>query len=113
MDAQATIEQILTERFSEKQVTDWKKQYAPRKVGVIVVEDKVAVLRPIGAAEVANYSMMVVNPEMGMAKATEYLLDELWLEGDDEVRNDEEYFISAMMQTQRLVNLKKSSFFQL
>lgn len=113
MNEQKTIEEILSERFSEKQVSDWKKQYAPRKVGVIVVEDKIAVIRPIGAAEVANYSMMVVNPDIGMAKASEYLLDELWIDGDSEIRNDEEYFISAMMQIQKTANLKKSSFFQL
>jgi hypothetical protein len=105
------LENQLTEKFGAK-YQELKKQYAPRKLNVIKVEDKVALLRPIGAAEVSTFSMMTVNPEMGLDKASEYLINELWLDGDMEIVNDEEYFISAMLQLQNVVELKKSAFYK-
>lgn len=105
------VENQLTEKFGAK-YQELKKQYAPRKLNVIKVEDKIALLRPVGAAEVSTFSMMTVNPEMGLDKASEYLLNELWLDGDDVIINDEEYFISAMLQLQNVVELKKSSFYK-
>lgn len=105
------LETLLTERFGQK-YAEFKKKYVPRKLSVIKVEDKVALLRPIGAAEVSTFSMMTVNPELGLDKASEFLLNELWLDGDDELLNDEEFFISAMLQLQNVVELKKSSFYR-
>lgn len=102
----------LNERFGAK-YQEWKKQYAPRKLNVIAVEDKVAILRPICAAEVSVFSMMVANPEMGLDKASNYLLNELWIDGDEELIGDEDYFISAMLQLQNVVELKKSNFYRL
>jgi hypothetical protein len=108
----AAMEAQLMERFGAK-FTEWKNQYSPRQLNVVVVEEKLAVLRPIGASEVATFSMMVANPEMGLDKATDYLLNELWLDGDTELINDEDYFISAMLQLQNVVELKKSNFYRL
>jgi len=105
------IEKVLTERFGEK-YNKHKSDYAPRKLSVIVVEDKLALLRPVGAEEVSIFTMMTASSEMGVAKACEYLITELWLDGDDEILSDEEYFISAMMQVQSAIELKKSSFYR-
>jgi len=105
------LENQLFEKFGAK-YHELKKQYAPRKLNVIKVEDKIALLRPVGAAEVSTFSMMTVNPEMGLDKASEYLLNELWLDGDMDILNDEEYFISAMLQLQNVVELKKSAFYK-
>lgn len=107
------IELRLEEQFGAEKVAAWKKQYAPRKLNVIDVETLVAVLRPIGATEVANYSMMVANPEMGLEKATRYLMEELWIDGDRRLLDDEEFFISSMLQVQNVIELKKSSFYRL
>ena len=105
------IKEKLTARFGAK-LDEWKKQYAPRQLSVIEVEDKVAVLRPVGAAEVSTYTMQVAG-EGGLETASRYLLEELWLGGDDELRNDEEYFISAMLAVQQTIELKKSNFTKL
>lgn len=107
-----TGEKLLIDRFGSESVEAWKNEYAPRKLNVIEVEGKIALLRPIGAEEVSQFSMMVANPEVGMKKASEYLLSELWIDGDNELQNDEEYFISAMMQLQNTIELKKSNFYR-
>ena len=113
LDAQRTaIESQLSERFGAD-YTAWKKQYSPRQLSILTVEDKLAVLRPVGASEVATFSMMVANSEIGLDKASEYLLGELWLAGDMELQEDEDYFISAMLQLQNVVELKKSNFYRL
>lgn len=111
-EEQAQLIAILTARFG-KSVEEWKKEYAPRKLNIIEVEDKIAVLRPIGAKEVGNYSVMLVDETKGVDVAIRYLLEELWLDGDNDLRDNEEYFISAMLQLQNLIQVKTSRFTQL
>jgi hypothetical protein len=111
--ATVDVRKLLVDRFGETQVSDWEKAYHPRKLNVIEVEDKIAVLRPIGAKEISGYSMALVDPTKGLDVATEYLLEELWLDGDNEIRDDEEYFISSMLQLQNVVETKKSRFTKL
>jgi len=106
------IRELLISRFGEDKLTKWEKEYAPRKLNAIVVEDKLCVLRPISATEVSEYSVMFLSG-IGLEKANRYLLSELWVDGDMELQNDEEYFIGAMLQIERTVQLKKSSFYRL
>ncbi|MDR2472145.1 MAG: hypothetical protein LBD53_01095 [Tannerella sp.] len=89
----------------------WEKQFAPRPLPVIQVEGKYAVLRPITAKEVSQFSMSVAAGN-GLDDACRYLMEELWLGGDNELRDDEEYFIAAMLQVQRIMEVKKSFFWQ-
>jgi hypothetical protein len=111
-DLEHEILEKLVARFGTEKVEKWRREYAPRKLNIIEVEDKIAVLRPVTAAEVANFSMMTANAEIGLEKASRCLLSELWLDGDSEIAGDEDYFISAMLQLQRTVELKKSSFYR-
>ena len=112
VDTEKIANDLLNQRFGADKVAVWKKDYAPRKLNVIEVEGKLCLLRPIGATEVSQFSMMVANPEVGLEKACEYLLAELWIDGDMELQNDEEYFVSAMMQIQNTIELKKSNFYR-
>ena len=96
----------LYERFGRQRIEGWQQEYAPRKLNVIEVEGKLAVLRPIGVAEIGTYTMMTVNSELGFVKANEFLLS-----GDSEIRDNEEYLIAALLQVQNSLELKKSSFY--
>lgn len=107
------IKEMLSDRFGAEQVEKWQKEYLGRKLNVIVVEDKIGVLRPVTAKEVSEYSMILADPEMGIDKACSYLLAELWLGGDNELKDDEECFISTMLQIQQVMQLKKSNFYRL
>lgn len=108
---ETSIKDLIVARFGEEKFKKWKQEFK-RDLNIIKVEDKLAVLRPIGAKEIALFSGMVAGDE-GLDKASEYLLNELWLDGDEELLNDEEYFISAMLQIQRTLQVKKSSFYKL
>lgn len=112
MEKETNIEHILEKRFGEERVRGWRDEYAPRKLCVIAVEDKVAVLRPIRSAELSQYSMLVADPNAGMDKAGRYLMDALWIAGDEAIRTDEECFMSAMLQLQNVIELKKSAFYR-
>ena len=107
------IENILEQKFTKERVAKWRKQFAPRKLNIIVVDDKIAVLRPVTADAVARYSMLVADKSEGLASAARYLINELWLDGDNEIQDDEEYFIAAMLQVQNSIELKKSTFYSL
>lgn len=109
--AEGGILDVLCQRFGEGKVKAWQKEYAPRKLNVIEVEDKLAVLRPIRAEEVSQYTMIYLSD--GMDKASSFLLNELWLDGDKEMIDNEDYFISAMQEVDRVVSLKKSAFYKL
>lgn len=112
-EARKEVIKQLTERFGE-QFKQWEKEYAPRKLNYIEVEDKCALLKPLDPETLSNYSMMLVLPEAGgLVGATRYILEELWLDGDDEIRDNDDYFMSAMVQVQHVMEQKKSRFIRL
>ena len=102
-----SAESIVAERFGADKVKQWRKEYGPRKLSVVVVGDLMAILMPIMADHVSQYSTIVAQGD-GLDKGARYLLDALWIDGDKQMLDDEEYFISAMMQVQRLLEVKKS-----
>lgn len=105
------IDNILAARFGKERVETMRREFAPRRLGVIMVEDKIAVLRPITSAELSQYSMLVADSVAGgIDKASRYLLDALWIDGDECIRNDEEHFMAAMLQLQNAIEVKKSVF---
>lgn len=112
-EARKEVIKQLIERFGDK-FKEWEKEYAPRKLNYIEVEDKCALLRPLDPETLSNYSMMLVLPEGGgLTAATRYVLEELWLDGDDDIRDNEDYFMSAMVQIQYVMEQKKSRFIKL
>jgi len=100
----------LVARFGEVALDDARKMFAPRKIGAIVVGEKACLLRPVGAREVSQYSMMVAG-DAGIDGAARYLINALWIDGDREIMDDEENLIAAMMQVQKHIELKKADFF--
>lgn len=98
-------------RFGKERVEDWKRHFAPRRVIVIEVEDKMCVLRPVTANALSQYA--TIFRDGGLEPASRYLLEELWLDGDDDIRNNEEYFIGSMLQIQNAIELKKSTCWKL
>ena len=109
--AEVAIADKLAERFGIQKVQAWQRQYAPRKLSVIEVEDKVAVLRPITATEVSQYTMIYLSD--GIDKAASFLLNELWIEGDKELIDCDDYFIPAMFEVDKITSLKKSTFYKI
>lgn len=106
------IEKILEDRFGKDKVAELKSAFEGRKLNVIVVEDKLCVLRPLTAKELSSYSMMVTKGDDGLEQGARYLLNELWIAGDEIIRDNEDYFMAAMLQIQNAIELKKSAFYR-
>lgn len=104
-----TISQIVEERFGKEKMAQLQAQYNGRQLNIIIVEDKVAVLAPLTPKVLSGYTRMVMDPNGGVDAAAKFLIDTLWLGGDDVIRDDDDYFMSAMVEIQNLMELKKSS----
>ena len=97
-------------KFGKEKLAELKAQFPGRKLNIIVVEDKVAILMPVTAKAISDYTRLFTDPEAGLDVASKCIMNELWLIGDEELRDDEEYFTTAMIQVQNVVELKKSAF---
>ena len=100
-------------KFGKEKLAELKAQYNGRNLNIIAVEDKMAVLMPLTAKALSNYTRRLIDPDGGIDIAAKELINELWIAGDDVIRDDEEYFISAMTEIQNIIELKKSSFTKL
>ena len=110
---QESVEQLAEMRFGAK-LDELKAAFAPRQLNIIEVDGKMAVLKPISARELGKYSFIVADAENGgLDAAARYILETLWLEGDNELRDDEECFLAAMLSIQNVIEVKKSRFAKL
>ena len=110
---QPTALEMAEAKFGKSKLDEVKALYNGRRINVIAVEDKVALLGPLTAKALGNYTRSVIDSDRGIDVASKELINELWIAGDDEIRDDEDYFISAMMELQNIIELKKSSFCKL
>lgn len=100
----------FNEKFGEKQIEDWKKQYGNRDLIFLKVEDYMAVLRPPTAEDLGDYlTAMGMN---GMSKAVAMIVDQLWIDGDFKLIEDEDYFIAVFLQMNNILESKKGDFFR-
>lgn len=103
-----TISQIVEARFGKEKIAELQEQFKGRKLNVIAVDDKVAILAPLTPRVLSDYTRMCMEKDTGIDTAAKMLIDTLWLGGDEVIRDDEEYFMSAMIEVQNLIELKKS-----
>lgn len=98
------IETSIKERFTEEQIAAWKKDFG--KIKRLQIGDKVIFVKPATSEHVANYTVGCATG--GLNAGARYLLNELFIAGDNEIFDDEEYFKTAMLQCENLIDLKKS-----
>lgn len=90
------------EAFLAKQAEMQKKHKVPLAIR-LKVGDAVAWVKKPGRAEV---SMSRSLGEGDYIKINELLLDAIWLEGDECIRTDDDYFLNAIPYLDQLVELK-------
>lgn len=104
-----TVIEMAELKFGKEKLAELKAQFPGRKLNIIVVEDKVCVLMPINSKALSNYTRTMIDSNGGLDEAAKQLLNELWLGGDDAIRDDDEYFTAAMTEIQNLIEVKKSA----
>lgn len=99
-----------TARFGQEQVDKWKAQYNNREIIALGVEGKFAALRPPLAEDISDYLMAI--GENGLNKAVAMIIETLWLDGDLELINEEDYYIAVFLQMNNILEGKKAAFFR-
>ena len=91
-------------KVTKAQIEIWKKKHG--EIFELTVGDKKAYLhKPDRNTLRLAFSKAATDP-MGM---TEVVLTNCWLGGDNEVKDDNSYFVGAMSQVQELIEVKEAS----
>ena len=93
-----------------KKLDEYKAQYGGRPLIYIAVGDYRAILRPPTADDLGDY--MTAIGTNGMSKAVAMIIEQLWIDGDFELIDDEDMFISVFLQMNNILETKKAEFFR-
>lgn len=86
-------------KIIEKQIKEWKEKHGG--VYQIEVDDKVGILRAPKMKDFKRgFSALQDDSEVAFG---EEMLSTLWLGGDEELRKDDEYFLSARKEVSKLL----------
>lgn len=97
-------------KFTQEKIDTWNKQFAPRKLIYLKVDNDLAVLRPPTADDLGDY--MTAIGSSGMSKAVAMIVEQLWLDGDYSLIEDEDSFIGVFLQVNNILEGKKAEFFR-
>ena len=87
--------------FNKEQIAAWKKQHGD--IYLITVEDKSCVLRKPTRQELSFVSG-ITDP----MQFTETLLKQLWLGGDEDMQERDEYFLAISSKLDTVLKLKEA-----
>lgn len=92
------------EKAIEAKKAALRKEHGIEDVFVLKVDDAVAYLKKPGRKEVGMSRAMGEGDYM---KTQELLLDSIWLEGDEIIRTNDDYFLNVIPHLEGLIELKK------
>ncbi|WP_234111680.1 hypothetical protein [Chryseobacterium sp. R2A-55] len=98
------------EKFSQKKLDEWKKEYGNRDLIYLKVDEFLAVLRPPLADDLGDYLTAIGTN--GMSKAVAMIVEQLWIDGDFQLIEDEDNFIAVFLQMNNILESKKGEFFR-
>lgn len=99
--------QVIADEF-EKRCAAVKAKHP--KAHLLKVDDKIAFLKPMSRQVLSMATTIGSGDEV---RICELLLDACWIEGDEEIRTDDEYFIPAMGEIKLLMTVKKAELVKL
>lgn len=85
--------------YTDKQLKAWMAQFG--ELHEITVEDKSCIIRKPNRKDL-SYASTLKDP----IKISETLLNQLWVAGDEEMRNDDNYFLSAVGTLEEVLKVK-------
>lgn len=103
-------EELARQRYGGK-LDEWRKTF--RNVWFLIVDqdgeiDKMAVMKPINR-HILSFASSKIE-DAGLYSFLEACMRETWLEGDEELLEDDAYFIPASMQFNKMIEGKKATF---
>ena len=86
-------------KFTKEQIKEWKAKHG--ELFEITVEDKSCILhRP--TRKDLSYASAVKDP----VKMSEVMLNALWVDGDEEIKEDDSLFLAAIQKMQDILEVK-------
>ena len=89
-------------KYYEQKIFEWKRKYGD--IYEIKVDDKSCIIR---AVDRKVLSFASVNTDS--IKASETILNELWIAGDEEMRTNDQLFLATINQMQEIMKVKEGS----
>ena len=93
---------------TDKQITTWKKEHG--EIFRIVVEDKACYLKKPSRKALGYAAVAAKDNPM---KYTEVLLDDCWLGGDEEIKTNDDLFLSVSPKIVELNDVKTAELVKL
>ena len=90
-------------KATKEQIAQWKKDHG--KAYKIEVDGKVCYLRKPSRQATSQHLFHIGQGDL--MKADEVLLQNCWLDGDEEIKTDDDLFLSIKPQLENLYELKK------
>lgn len=88
-------------KFTKEQIKEWKAKHG--ELFEITVEDKSCILhRP--TRKDLSYTSAVKDP----IKMSEVMLNALWVDGDEEIKEDDSLFLAAIQKMQDILEVKEA-----
>lgn len=88
-------------KFTKEQIKEWKAKHG--ELFEITVEDKNCILhRP--TRKDLSYASAVKDP----IKMSEVMLNALWVDGDEEIKEDDSLFLAAIQKMQEILEVKEA-----
>lgn len=87
--------------FSEEQIQDYKAKY--RDLYLITVDDKSCLLHK-PTRQTLSYVSSIKDP----IRMSEAMLGELWVDGDAEIKADDELFMAVVAKMDELLKVKEA-----
>lgn len=87
--------------FSDEQIQDYKAKY--RDLYLITVEDKSCLLHK-PTRQTLSYVSSIKDP----IRMSEAMLGELWVDGDAEIKADDELFMAVVAKMDELLKVKEA-----
>lgn len=90
---------------TEQQIQEWKDKH--KAVYAITVDDKTGYVRKPTRKDL-SFAMTASSGGKDPIKMNEALLNSCWLGGDEEIKNDDDYFLGASEQLGKLLEVKEA-----
>lgn len=92
------------ENLSEKQIKDLKAKHG--EIFLVQVEDKQCILRKPLRKDLSIATRLSAQDPM---KFNEVILEQCWIEGDEEIKKEDSYYLAVSGQIAEIIEVKQAS----
>ena len=93
--------------YTQDQLEGWKKKFGDGNVFEVAVEDKKVILHNPSRRDI-SYAMAGSNQAKDSVKFSEILLNQCWIDGDEEIKENDDYFLAVVPVLGALAETKEA-----